>query len=263
MMPDTDWSSGTLSGIEARPAANCAEGSMRSPSVAAPPQPGNTQAMNTGAAAAEDSIAAETRIVQDPTHRGERAGGASGAAGPPSNRGSPSAQPAVGVSGARPPVRPSNASARPGTLAEALSLGTRPLLHKITEVEVGVDDLTDSVRDLRIKVEILARGHERLATEMQSVSGSVAKGFMEVLDVLQRMATAGATEATSRAGTSQLAQTTARINAVKSAFRLRLLDRTAAATSTANVYLNTGRTCSSTWPRTSWDSTGTTLSSGC
>lgn len=238
--PDTDWSSGTRSGAEEGPVVADGQGGQRPPSAGSSPLNGEIQPVHRGLEAVEERSGPASRCGQD--HRGEPAGGGACPASAPAPRQAPSAQPAVGVSGARPPARPSNASARQGTLAEALSLGTRPLLHKINEVSVGVDDLTDSVRDLRIKVEIMARGHERLATAMQSVSGSVAKGFMEVLDVLQRMATAGVAGASSKAGTSQLAQTTARINAVKSAFRLRLADRTAAATSTANVYFNTGRT---------------------
>lgn len=121
-------------------------------------------------------------------------------------------------------------------------MGTRPLLHKVQTVAVGVEDLTDSLRDMRINVEILARGHEHLATAIQSVAGAVSKGFMEVLDVLQRIASDREDGAGGSAGASQLAQLMARIGAVKQTFRLRLSDRTVSATASADVYLSTGRT---------------------
>lgn len=58
-------------------------------------------------------------------------------------------------------------------MADALATGTRPLCLLIAQVDTNVDDLTDSMRDLRIKLEQLSRAHERHASMMQSLQSFV------------------------------------------------------------------------------------------
>lgn len=172
-------------------------------------------------------------------------GSAGGAARPvivPASPASPSTSAGTSATSARPLLSPKTGAARAGTMADALNIGTRPLLAKVHDVAVEGADFSDSVRDLRVKVEIMARGHERLATALQSASGAVSKGFMEVLDILHRLASDRNSTTGPQQGTSQLAQLMARIISVKQAFRLRLSDRTASATCSADVYYNTGRT---------------------
>lgn len=125
-------------------------------------------------------------------------GRASGAARPfivrPLQSDTPSPSPPVGTSGNRPPASPGSSSSpllpsaaqqapvRAATLAGALANSLRPLQHKLVEISTSVDTLADSVRDILIKVEILARGHERLAGTVQAMQGTVTVGFKDLMD---------------------------------------------------------------------------------
>lgn len=209
----------------------------------ASPSSGATQSVSPAPAArgSGPSVPAGHGVQEAPLPLGS-AGGAARPIIVPASPASPSTSAGAGATSARPPLSPNTGAARAGTLADALNIGTRPLLAKAHDDAVGVDDFSDSVRDLRVKVKVIARGHERLATALQSVSGAVSNGFMEVLDIVQRLAADRNGTTGPQQGTSQLAQLMARINSVKQAFRLRLEDRAASANCSADVYFNTDRT---------------------
>lgn len=111
---------------------------------------------------------------------------------------------------------------------------------QLVAASTNLDDLIDSARDVLVKVELLNRGHERLASVMQVVQLSISVGFKEVMKALQQMSAAADGQ-----GNAALTQTLATSNSIKSAFRDDEKQRIITAARSADVCYSTSRT----WPQ--------------
>lgn len=104
-------------------------------------------------------------------------------------------------------------------------------------VSTNIDDLVDSVRDVLVKVELLNRGHERLASTMHTIQAGMTVGFKEVSTALQTMSAC----ADGRANSAQ-SQALTVISSIKTAFRNDEKERIMTVTRSADVYYSTSRT---------------------
>lgn len=126
------------------------------------------------------------------------------------------------------------------TLGEAIHIGTRPLRLQLTAVSANVDDILESVRDILVKVELLSRGQERLAMAVSCMQGAVSVGFKDNMDGLKQMSVG--VDGGAPTSNAQQAEVLAKVQSVKRAFRAQFVKRMAEATSSNDVYLDTGRT---------------------
>lgn len=143
----------------------------------------------------------------------------------------------VQATGARPPAPLGTVST---TLSNALSIGTQPIRRELSLVAAGGNDLTDGMRDLRVRMELLSHEHERLATAIQSIQGSMTFGFTEVVDMMKQLLSSVVGGGAPGVG-GQLSQELAKINAVKTGFRASEMRRMGRATRSRDVYLPSGR----------------------
>lgn len=125
-------------------------------------------------------------------------------------------------------------------MADALAISLRPVQLKLVATSTSADTVADSVRDILIKVEILARGHERLASAMQSMQGTLTVGFKGLMDGMQQISVGAEGRAVGAPG--DVAQMLALVGRVKLAFREDEKTRILYATRSGEVCINTGRT---------------------
>lgn len=157
------------------------------------------------------------------------------------------------TSSARPPTSPGSTSAPctapptapstpqgSSTLAERINIGTRPLRLQLISVSTNVDNIMETVRDTLVKVELLARGQELLATAVTTLQRAVTVGFKVLSDAIEQMATG--VEGGAPAANTQVAETLDRVQLVKRGFREREMKRIFEATRSTDVYLDTART---------------------
>lgn len=80
----------------------------------------------------------------------------------------------------------SDTGARQGSthLSDAISTGMRPMRLQLVAVSTNIDIVLESVRDVLVKVELLSRVHERLASLMHAVEASMTAGFKEVMTAM-------------------------------------------------------------------------------
>lgn len=159
----------------------------------------------------------------------------------------PSSSAPRAASAARPPSSPGASStaraatpaARQGSthLSDAISTGMRPMRLQLVAVSTNIDNVLESVRDVLVKVELLSRGHERLASVMHAVQASMTVGFKEVMTAMQQMSSTADGQVN-----VALTQTLAVVNTVKTAFRDDEKQRIITATRSADVYYSTTRT---------------------
>lgn len=138
--------------------------------------------------------------------------------------------PSPGTSSARPRTSPGSTSAPStapsttpstpqgsSTLAERIHSGTRPLRLQLIAVSTNVDNILETVRDILVKVELLARGQELLATSVTTLHGAVTVGFKDLSDAIKQMATGvdGGAPATN----AQVAETLGKVQTIKRGFR--------------------------------------------
>lgn len=200
-----------------------------------PPSPSSPSA----AAAAPGSGATYPSGSSAPSQRASAGGAARPTARQPQQTEAGSS-PENRPSAARPPTPPNSSGS--STLADALAAGTCPLRLLIAQVDTNVDDLTDSMRDLRVKLELLSRAHERHASMMQSMQSSVVQGSAQLSS---QLATAGGSHGMGgghNGGNTGHVDEMARISEVKAAFRKQFLERMATTRRTSGVYMNTART---------------------
>ncbi|KAK1863168.1 hypothetical protein I4F81_005730 [Pyropia yezoensis] len=110
----------------------------------------------------------------------------------------------------------------------------------LVAVSTNVDNVLETVRDILVKVELIARGQELLATAVSSLHGAVTVGFKDLSDAIKQMATGvdGGAPATN----AQVAETLGKVQTIKRGFREREMKRIAEAARSADVYLDTART---------------------
>lgn len=165
-------------------------------------------------------------------------------AGSPSSPETSSARPPTSPGSTSAPSRaPSTAPFKPqgsSTLVEGITIGTRPLRLQLIAVSTNVDNILETVREILVKVELLARGQELLATAVTTLQGAVTVGFKDLSDAIKKMATG--MEGGAPAANTLVAETLAKVQIVKRGFREREMKRISEATRSTDVYLGTART---------------------
>lgn len=102
-----------------------------------------------------------------------------------------------------------------------------------------MDDLVKSVRDVLVKVDVLSRSQERLATAVHSMEMTFTVGWKDVLSALQEMSKAA--DSRGSPASSAVEQTLTAVSTIKMAFRDDEKKRIISATRSAEVYNSTNR----------------------
>lgn len=122
-------------------------------------------------------------------------------------------------------------------MTDAFERGIAPLREDVAKRSSAVKDLAQMVTNLHMIFELLARGHERVATRVLLLRVETAKGFQDMMANIK----AGWTQAVGRAVGSGDDVVQTFIAEITSLVRANLYERTARAVRTAEVCVDINR----------------------